>query len=124
VLRSLKVVLAAVAGAIVFMGAEARARMPHRADHSDNNWFYERAQQDYNAKQFVHARVMLERCTGAFPKFAPCHKLLGLTFGKLGEAASGARELQRFLELAPTDPDATQVRGQIAALLEWELTRD
>ena len=42
--------------------------------------------------------------------FPDCHMLLGATYGQLGDGPAGAREYEKFLELAPDHAKAPQVR--------------
>lgn len=56
------------------------------------------------------AKAKLKECLKIDEEFADCHKLLGATFAKLGDGEQGLKHYERFVELAPDNPSAPQVR--------------
>ncbi|MBL8957148.1 MAG: FHA domain-containing protein [Myxococcaceae bacterium] len=66
-------------------------------------------------KEFVKGKTQLEKCIKLEPKNAQCWKLMGVTLGQLGDGSGGARAYEKFLELAPDDPQAPKVRAILEA---------
>ena len=69
----------------------------------------------YKTRDHHNARGYIEACLKLDPTHAECHKLLGATFGMLGEGDRGAREYELFLKFAPDHPQARQVRALLEA---------
>ncbi len=60
------------------------------------------------------ARV-LDRCINAYPTYAPCHRLLGDAFSRLGYRDEARARYLEFLRLAPKDPLAAEVQKLVGA---------
>ncbi|MBK7862311.1 MAG: FHA domain-containing protein [Archangiaceae bacterium] len=74
---------------------------------------YEDAQKAYNLKTragWEQAKALLERCIKIDKTYAECHKKLGATLGQLNDGPNGAKEYEKFLQLAPDHPQAEKVR--------------
>jgi pSer/pThr/pTyr-binding forkhead associated (FHA) protein len=80
---------------------------------SDAEKIYEEAQGFYKQKTkpgWEQAKLRLEKCIKVDKTYPECHKLLGATLGQLGDGPGGAKEYERFLQLAPDHPQAEKVR--------------
>jgi Flp pilus assembly protein TadD len=65
----------------------------------------------YRKGQFNEAATALNDCLKVDPNFARCHMVLGATYARLREPELGAQHYRRFIQLAPSDPDAAKVKG-------------
>src|SRR5262249_2405408 len=65
----------------------------------------------YRKGQFSEAASALNDCLKVDPNFARCHMVLGATYARLHEPELGAQHYRRFIQLAPSDPDAAKVKG-------------
>lgn len=78
---------------------------------SDPEWaatgLFEMAVELYNAGRTDDAAQALEKVLAAKPDHARAHYLLGLARYSSGDQESAANHLNRFLELAPDDPDVS-----------------
>lgn len=66
----------------------------------------------YNSNNLASAIETLERAVGADPNHAKSHYMLGLAYAG-SDAAKAKEHLQKFLELAPNDPDAAAAREML-----------
>jgi tetratricopeptide (TPR) repeat protein len=73
----------------------------------------------YNNGEYDMALVALGKATRIEPDHPKIRELMGRCYLAKGDNASALRELKRFLELAPDDPEAELAR-QIVAALEKE----
>ncbi|HLL52918.1 MAG TPA: tetratricopeptide repeat protein, partial [Myxococcaceae bacterium] len=64
----------------------------------------------YKKKRYEEAAASFNRCLEVDPAFARCHMMLGSTSAKLRQPEVGAQHYRKFLELAPDDPKAPDVR--------------
>lgn len=62
------------------------------------------------------AADQLREATNAAPRYAPAWRGLGLAYERLGRAADAARAYRRYLDLAPSAPDATEIRTRVERL--------
>jgi len=64
----------------------------------------------YRKGLFNEAATALNDCLKVDPNFARCHMVLGATYARLHEPELGAQHYRRFIQLAPSDPDAAKVK--------------
>jgi Flp pilus assembly protein TadD len=64
----------------------------------------------------VNAKKRFGKVLELDPNHARAHYFLGLVLMREGAKQEAKRHLQRFLELAPTDPDAATAKGAIQYL--------
>lgn len=79
---------------------------------------YEEAQGFYKLKTkegWQQAKGRLEKCIKVDKTYPECHKLLGATLGQLGDGPGGAKEYEKFLDLAPDHPQAPKVKALLDA---------
>lgn len=62
------------------------------------------------------ALALLKQAKAAKPGYAPTYRVLGKVYKKLGDTASAKAAYQRYLKLAPTAPDAAQIRKELEEL--------
>ena len=67
---------------------------------------FERGVEMFNAGNTAGAKAAFEQAIQADPKHAKAHYMLGLCYVNAGNNPKAKEQLQRFLELAPDDPDA------------------
>jgi tetratricopeptide (TPR) repeat protein len=77
---------------------------------------YNRAVELFNGGDAAGAMALLERIIANLPDHAKAHYMLGLSLVNQGKTAEAKEHLQRFLELAPDDPDAAAAREMLAYL--------
>jgi tetratricopeptide (TPR) repeat protein len=70
----------------------------------------------YNAGNMAEAKAGFEQVLGADPNHAKAHYLLGLVFVNEANNAKAAEHLQKFIELAPDDPDAATAKEMLQYL--------
>ena len=68
----------------------------------------------FNNNQPEVAALELEYVLKADPELARAHYLLGMAYFNSGRVEEGRSHLERFIELAPEDPDAEIARGLLA----------
>lgn len=68
----------------------------------------------FNNNQPEVAALELEYVLKADPELARAHYLLGMSYFNSGKVEEGRAHLERFIELAPEDPDAEIARGLLA----------
>jgi tetratricopeptide (TPR) repeat protein len=74
---------------------------------------YERGREFFNQNQTEQAKTAFEQALQADPEHARAHYYLGLCFVNTGESAQAKEHLQKFLDLAPDDPEAGTAREMI-----------
>jgi tetratricopeptide (TPR) repeat protein len=72
----------------------------------------------YNADDAANAKAIFARILAFDPNHAPSHYYLGLALMREGAKAGAKSHLERFLELAPNDPDAGTARDALKYLRE------
>lgn len=77
---------------------------------------YRQGAEAYNAGRMDVARDLLERAVAADPGRARAHYLLGLCYLNAGQNAEAKAAIEKFLELAPDDPDAATAREMLGYL--------
>lgn len=77
---------------------------------------YKRAELDFRDGHAEAARTLLDRILALAPDHARAHFTLGLALASAGDTAGARRHLQRFLELAPDDPEAATAREMLPHL--------
>lgn len=75
---------------------------------------YNHAVELFNASEMAGAAAALERVVEAKPDDARAHFLLGMAKYNIGKSDDARTHLQRFLELAPGDPDAALAREMLS----------
>lgn len=78
--------------------------------------FFERGAMLFDEGFVKEAVPALEQSLAADPELAKGHYTIGLCYMNLGRNDDARRHLERFLELAPDDPDAEPARQLIAVL--------
>lgn len=89
--------------------AEMQALDPEKAGLN----LYNRAADLYNAGQLAEAKQIFEAILQAQPDHAKTHYMLGLCYVSEGANDKAKEHLNRFLELAPNDPDATTAQEML-----------
>ena len=74
---------------------------------------YDNATDLFNAGQTQKAAEVLEGILAARPDHAKAHYLLGLSYTNLGDPGSARTHFEKFLELAPEDPDAATAQEML-----------
>lgn len=77
---------------------------------------YERAELDFKGGDAAGAKDALLRILVADPDHARAHYTVGLAFASLGDNAKAREHLQRFIELAPEDPETASAREMLPHL--------
>jgi Tfp pilus assembly protein PilF len=67
----------------------------------------------FNAGNMAGAQQALEQALQADPDLPKAHYTLGLAYANTGDSAKAKEHLQRFLELAPDDPDAATAKEML-----------
>jgi tetratricopeptide (TPR) repeat protein len=75
---------------------------------------FDHAAELFNENRAADAAIELEYVVKADPDLARAHYLLGMALFNTGRADEGRVHLQKFLELAPDDPDAEIARGLLS----------
>lgn len=70
----------------------------------------------YNGGQTAEAIPEFERALAADPANAKAHYMLGLCYSGTGDAVKSKQHLEKFLELAPGDPDAELAKEMLKYL--------
>lgn len=89
-----------------------QAANPERASKN----IFNQAADAYNAGDMVTAKKGLEQVISVDPSHAKANYLLGLIFINEGNNAKAKEHLAKFLELAPSDPDAATAQEMIEYL--------
>jgi len=74
---------------------------------------YEQGREMFNAGNTAAARQAFEQALQADPNYARAHYMLGLCYVNVGESAKAKEHLEKFVELAPDDPEAATARDMI-----------
>jgi len=77
---------------------------------------YNHAVELFNGGDAAGAAALLGRLVAGQPDHARAHYMLGLSMLNQGKNAEAKEHLQRFLELAPEDPDAAAAKEMLAYL--------
>jgi tetratricopeptide (TPR) repeat protein len=84
---------------------------------ADPEWaatgLFQHAVELYNHDQAAEAITVLEEVLKVRPDHARAHYILGLALFNSGDMAGAKQHLQRFLELAPDDPDAAVAKEML-----------
>jgi len=80
------------------------------------NLQYNRATDLFNAGQTQEAAEVLEGIVAARPDHAKAHYMLGLSYTNLNQPDAARTHFQRFIELAPNDPDAATAQEMLKYL--------
>jgi Tfp pilus assembly protein PilF len=59
---------------------------------------------------------LLQKAKSAKPGYAPTCRVLGRVYKKLGDNANAKKAFLKYLQLAPTASDASQIRDEISKL--------
>lgn len=70
----------------------------------------------FNANNIAEAKNVFEKVLEAEPQRAKAHYMLGLCYVNLGDGAHAKEHLQKFLELAPNDPDAATAKEMLSTM--------
>ncbi len=77
---------------------------------------YDRGVQLFGAGSINEALDSLEKALAADPSLSKAHYFLGLCFANRGDEAGAREHLERFVEMAPDDPDAAGAAEMAKAL--------
>lgn len=70
----------------------------------------------FNAGKAAEALPLFQAAEQADPSLVKAHYMLGLTYINTGDTAKAREHLQKFLELAPNDPDAATAKEMLDSL--------
>jgi tetratricopeptide (TPR) repeat protein len=70
----------------------------------------------FNNGEADQAQAIFERVISAQPDHGQAHYMLGLCYLGKGETVKAKEQLERFLELAPNDPEAATAREMLSTL--------
>jgi Tfp pilus assembly protein PilF len=70
----------------------------------------------FNAGSVADAKAAFERVIAADPNYAKAYYLLGLTYASDGKVKEAKENIQKFLKLAPNDPDAAAAKDVLKSL--------
>lgn len=73
---------------------------------------YKQGVAQYNSNNLASAIETLEKAVAADPRHAKAHYMLGLAYAG-SDSAKAKEHLQKFLELAPNDPDAASAKEML-----------
>jgi tetratricopeptide (TPR) repeat protein/tRNA A-37 threonylcarbamoyl transferase component Bud32 len=89
-------------------------RQPERIRQSmDARMAYKDAVISFKSKRYEDAAARVSVCIGIDPTHADCRMLAGSVFALLGRTEEAAEHYRKFLELAPDDPAAAEVRENL-----------
>lgn len=77
---------------------------------------YDRGKAAFEAGETATAVQALEQAVQAKPDHARAHYMLGLSYANAGDNAKAKQHLQKFVELAPNDPEVGAAKEMIAYL--------
>lgn len=77
---------------------------------------YQAAAELFNAGQTEEAVAMLEAVVAAVPSHGKAHYMLGLSYTNLNQTAAAREHFEKFLEVAPDDPEAGTAREMLEYL--------
>jgi tetratricopeptide (TPR) repeat protein len=105
-------------GALMTNDSEAAQEVLGRLVEADPQWvtttLYEHAVKLFNNNQASAAALELQYVVQADPEMARAHFLLGMSLFNSGRPDEGRVHLEKFIELAPEDPDAEIARGLLS----------
>jgi tetratricopeptide (TPR) repeat protein len=94
---------------------EAAGRALDRLVELEPEWItttlFDHAGKLFNDNQAAAAALELEYVVKADPELARAHYLLGMAYFNSGRVAEGKAHLEKFIELAPDDPDVEIAKG-------------
>jgi tetratricopeptide (TPR) repeat protein len=74
---------------------------------------YENGRRAFDAGNAEQARVAFEQALQADPDYARAHYMLGLVYVNLGDGAKAKEHLQKFIDMAPDDPEVATAREML-----------
>ena len=89
---------------------------PPHVEKVDPDLMYKQGVQAYVKGDAKTALGLLQKARGAAPGFAPTWRVLGQVYEKLGDHGQAKAAFLRYLSLAPTAPDADQIRQRVEHL--------
>lgn len=96
--------------------AEAFQALPEEDRIEALNLQFNKATELFNAGQTQEAVDILEDVVAAEPSHARAHYMLGLSFTNLGQNDQARAHFEKFVELAPEDPDAATAKEMLQYL--------
>jgi tetratricopeptide (TPR) repeat protein len=107
--------------ALRFLGRDAEAKAAYDAlDPKDRQEAltasYNQGVELFNAGETAKAMVLFEEIVANDPGYARAHFMLGLSYVNTGDNAKAKEHFNRFLALAPNDPDATTAKEMLSFL--------
>ena len=72
---------------------------------------YQHAEVLYGEFEYAGSKALLEIVIGTAPDFSPAYLQLGLTCNALQDVACAVQAFEKFLELAPDDPEAATAQS-------------
>jgi tetratricopeptide (TPR) repeat protein len=70
----------------------------------------------YNAGNIEQAQAVFEQVVAGQPDHARAHYMLGMCYGRAGDNAKAKEHLEKFIALAPNDPDVESAREMLKFL--------
>jgi tetratricopeptide (TPR) repeat protein len=77
---------------------------------------YNQGVTQFNANAIEDAKATFEHVLELDANHAKAHYMLGLVYANLGDAAKAKSHLQKFLELAPNDPEAAAAKSMLETM--------
>lgn len=74
---------------------------------------YENGREAFNAGHTEQAQTAFEQALQADPNYARAHYMLGLVFVNTGQTAKAKEHLQKFIDLAPDDPEVSTAKQML-----------
>jgi len=74
---------------------------------------YENGREAFNAGNTEQARIAFEQALQADPDYARAHYMLGLVYVNSGQPAKAKEHLNKFIELAPDDPEVATAKEML-----------
>jgi tetratricopeptide (TPR) repeat protein len=74
---------------------------------------YENGRRAFDAGNAEQARTAFEQALAADPDYARAHYMLGLVYVNMGDGAKAKEHLQKFIDMAPDDPEVATAREML-----------
>jgi len=74
---------------------------------------YDNGRRAFDAGNAEQAKAAFEQALAADPEFARAHYMLGLVYVNLGDGAKAKQHLQKFIDMAPDDPEVATAKEML-----------